>query len=292
MWVPAAPPLPAGIPSPTLARLRDELAATKCLVARLEGELVRRRREKTSWKVNSSGAAAPRGRRYSSSRRSSTTNSRPLSTDFTRSCTTSPTRIHFGPFSFLARLRHVQMADRSLELPGDRRPDQAGRDRRDRNPSRWQRAVPGEHLRADRQGRGHFDRHRYTYRATQPKHPRLTFLSGSSTDPNIIAEVKRRIAGRTNVFVILDSDHHCNHVLNELRIYSELVPINGYLVVEDTDVNGHPAYPEFGPGPREAVDLFLRENSYFEVDRMQERFYLSQNPRGFCGAAPRRVAYK
>jgi cephalosporin hydroxylase len=120
-----------------------------------------------------------------------------------------------------------------------------------------------------------------TYRATQPKHPRLTFLNGSSTDPNIVAEVKRRIADRTNVFVILDSDHDCNHVLNELRIYSQLVPLNGYLVVEDTNVNGHPAYPEFGPGPHEAVDLFLGENSHFEVDRIQERFYLTQNPCGF-----------
>jgi cephalosporin hydroxylase len=128
-----------------------------------------------------------------------------------------------------------------------------------------------------------------TYRATQPKHPRITFLSGSSTDPNIVAEIKRRIAGRTNVFVILDSDHHCNHVLNELRIYSELIPINGYIVAEDTNVNGHPAYPEFGPGPREAVDLFLGENSHFEVDRTQERFYLTQNP---CGFLRRRSATK
>lgn len=120
-----------------------------------------------------------------------------------------------------------------------------------------------------------------SFRANQPVHPRITFLSGSSTDPAIVANIKRRIAGRKNVFVILDSDHRRDHVLDELRIYSELVPVGGNLVVEDTNVNGHPAYPEFGPGPREAVDQFLAENPHFEVDRIQERFYFTHNPYGF-----------
>lgn len=120
-----------------------------------------------------------------------------------------------------------------------------------------------------------------SFRANQPVHPRITFLSGSSTDPAIVANIKRRIAGRKNVFVILDSDHRRDHVLDELRIYNELVPVGGHLVVEDTNVNGHPAYPEFGPGPREAVDQFLAENRHFEVDRIQERFYWTHNPHGF-----------
>jgi len=120
-----------------------------------------------------------------------------------------------------------------------------------------------------------------SFRANQPVHPRLTFLSGSSTDPAIVADIERRIAGRTNVFVILDSDHRRDHVLDELRIYSKFVPVGGHLVVEDTNVNGHPVYPEFGPGPREAVDQFLTENRQFEVDRSQERFYFTHNPYGF-----------
>jgi len=81
--------------------------------------------------------------------------------------------------------------------------------------------------------------------------------------------------------VILDSDHHRDHVLEELRIYHRFVPPNGHLIVEDTIINGHPAYPEFGPGPYEAVESFLEENPDFYADRTQERFYLTQNPKGF-----------
>jgi cephalosporin hydroxylase len=120
-----------------------------------------------------------------------------------------------------------------------------------------------------------------TFRSMQPRHQRLTFLSGSSTDPAIVAAVKNRIGDRKNILVILDSDHRLDHVLNELRIYNEFVPVGGYLVVEDTNVNGHPAFPEFGPGPREAVDAFLAENPHFEVDTNQERFYWTHNPNGF-----------
>ena len=218
--------------------------------------------------------------------RSSTTNSRPSSTDFHVHVRHHRREFISVLFRLLARLWHVEWPTdlwNYQEIVVQTKPDVIVETGTHRGGSALFLASicelidKGEVISIDTDD---------TYRATQPKHPRLTFLSGSSTDPNIVAEVKRRIAGRTNVFVILDSDHHCNHVLNELRIYSELVPINGYLVVEDTNVNGHPAYPEFGPGPREAVDLFLGENSYFEIDRMQERFCDSRTRVGSCGRLP------
>ena len=54
-----------------------------------------------------------------------------------------------------------------------------------------------------------------------------------------------------------------------------------YLVVEDTNINGHPVYEAFGPGPMEAVQDFLKERDDFEVDRSREKFLFTFNPGGW-----------
>jgi cephalosporin hydroxylase len=112
-----------------------------------------------------------------------------------------------------------------------------------------------------------------------PQHPRITYVLGSSTDPAIAAEVKQAATGR--VMVILDSDHHVDHVYEELRVYSPLVQPGDYVIVEDTNVNGHPARPDFGPGPMEAVERFLSETDEFSIDERCERFMLTLNPKGY-----------
>jgi cephalosporin hydroxylase len=118
-------------------------------------------------------------------------------------------------------------------------------------------------------------------REGRPDHPRITYLHGSSTADTIVDQVKRETGESERVMVILDSDHRMKHVLDELRIYRDIVTPGSYMIVEDTNLNGHPVAPEFGPGPMEALDAFLAEDDGFEVDKSKEKFYLSFNPRGY-----------
>jgi cephalosporin hydroxylase len=115
----------------------------------------------------------------------------------------------------------------------------------------------------------------------RPVHPRITYLAGSSTSEEVVARVEELARDRQCVLVILDSDHSREHVLDELRLYAGLVTPGSYLVVEDTNVNGHPVFAEHGPGPMEALEAFLAETDEFEVDATREKFFLTFNPRGF-----------
>jgi cephalosporin hydroxylase len=114
-----------------------------------------------------------------------------------------------------------------------------------------------------------------------PQHPRLTYLRGSSVADDVLETVRQRAAGANQTLVILDSDHSRNHVLAEMKAFSPLVRPEGYLIVEDTIVNGHPLRPEFGPGPMEAVEEFLQSTDGWMIDRSKEKFLLSFNRNGY-----------
>lgn len=119
---------------------------------------------------------------------------------------------------------------------------------------------------------------------TPPEHERIEYIKGSSTGSNTLARIREEIGGEDKpgtVLAILDSDHSYEHVIKELRIYSRLVTPDSYLIVEDSNVNGHPVHPEFGPGPMEAIERFLRETDEFTVDESREKFFVTFNPRGF-----------
>jgi cephalosporin hydroxylase len=115
----------------------------------------------------------------------------------------------------------------------------------------------------------------------RPQHSRIRYLRGSSTSSGIIEQFKALASGQRTVLVALDSDHAKQHVLNELRLYSGLVTKGSYLIVEDTHFNGHPILPHFGPGPREAVEEFLKENRDFVADRGREKYLLTFNAGGY-----------
>jgi cephalosporin hydroxylase len=116
--------------------------------------------------------------------------------------------------------------------------------------------------------------------ADWPAHSRIDYVTGSSTDDAIVRRVRDQVGGR-RAMVVLDSDHTADHVHAELVAYSPLVQRGDYLIVEDTNVNGHPAYPSFGPGPMEAVNRFLAYHDDFCIDERCERFLMTLCPRGY-----------
>jgi cephalosporin hydroxylase len=114
-------------------------------------------------------------------------------------------------------------------------------------------------------------------------HPRIEFLHGSSTDPRIVDEVKRKVAAARarEVLVVLDSDHSAAHVLAELRSYAPLVPVDGYIVVQDGVLDELPGYRTVRPGPLVAVQQFLAEDDRFVVDEQRSsKFLFHSSPSG------------
>ena len=116
-------------------------------------------------------------------------------------------------------------------------------------------------------------------REDYPQHPRITYLGGrSSTDPDVVAEVRERAAGRKTL-VILDSDHSQGHVEAELAVYAPLVPVGCYLIVEDSNIGR--IRKDLLPGPFEAIETFLAGFDTFEIDREREKFLITFNPSGY-----------
>lgn len=101
-----------------------------------------------------------------------------------------------------------------------------------------------------------------------PRHPRIEYFGGkSSTAERVVRDVAKRVKWYGGpIIVSLDSSHACEHVLGELGRYAPLVTPSSYLVVEDTNVNGHPVFPTHGPGPYEALQKWLPKHPDFVPD--------------------------
>jgi len=114
----------------------------------------------------------------------------------------------------------------------------------------------------------------------RPENGRITYLLGSSTSNAVVEKVKSLVRPGDRVMVVLDSDHHKEHVLNELRLYSPLVTVGCYLVVEDTSFRVWPPAGPAYPNPLDAVEEFLKSHHEFTQDRSCEKFGVTTFPGG------------
>ena len=123
------------------------------------------------------------------------------------------------------------------------------------------------------------------------KHPLsglIDMLQGSSTDPQIVAQVAKVAAGFERVMVCLDSNHTHDHVLAELEAYANLVTPQCYCVVFDTVIEDLPPgiYADrpwdVGNNPKTAVKDFLGRNRHFSVDEdIDSKLLITVAPGGY-----------
>lgn len=82
--------------------------------------------------------------------------------------------------------------------------------------------------------------------------------------------------------VILDSDHTKEHVAAEIELYSQLVTVDSYILVQDGVIDTLPMFAAARPGPLPAIHEFLARHPEFELDRARsQRFLVSHHPDGW-----------
>lgn len=123
---------------------------------------------------------------------------------------------------------------------------------------------------------------------TLPSHPRVSYVTGSSTDSRIVHAIWQVAATHPRVMVVLDSDHSKTHVTAELSAYAPMVTAGQFLVVEDTNIDGRPILDGWmggQPGPGAAVDAWLPDHPEFAPEVLAERFMVSHYPGGWLRKA-------
>jgi len=114
--------------------------------------------------------------------------------------------------------------------------------------------------------------------------PAIELLTCSSVDARVktrIQQLRAQLPGPA--FFILDSDHHEQHVFEELVSLREVTCSGDYVIVEDGNINGHPVLPDWGPGPYEALARYrmLYPDDYQRDTEREAKFGFTFAPNGF-----------
>lgn len=114
-------------------------------------------------------------------------------------------------------------------------------------------------------------------------HPRIDYIEGSSTDPEVVALVRAAVEQSEGaVMVILDSDHSEAHVAAELKAYADFVTPGSLLHVQDGIIDKLTIMRHERPGPLPAIQRFVEANADFTCDRERsEKFLITHHPMGW-----------
>ncbi len=118
---------------------------------------------------------------------------------------------------------------------------------------------------------------------------RVKMIEGSSIDLATIDKVREVAKDKKRIMVSLDSNHTHDHVLDELKLYSEFVSKDSYLVVFDTLVEDVPQEYQstnrpwgIGNNPKTAVWEFMKDNTDYEIDKnIDNKLLISVAPDGY-----------
>ena len=105
----------------------------------------------------------------------------------------------------------------------------------------------------------------------------ITLIEDDSISESTLQRIQDIISPVESVMVILDSNHSYDHVINELKLYSQIVTKDSYIVVTDGSqsyLNSTPRsridYPGYAEtweynNPLKAVEDFSKNNSDFRI---------------------------
>ena len=113
----------------------------------------------------------------------------------------------------------------------------------------------------------------------------IRLVEGDVRDPSTVAEVRRLVAGRLNCFVVEDSAHTYESTLASLEAFADLVPVGGFMVVEDgcVDIDALRLAPDWPRGVLPALRDWLATEAgrAFAVRRDLELYGMACHPEGF-----------
>ncbi len=119
-----------------------------------------------------------------------------------------------------------------------------------------------------------------------PMFKRIITIEGDSTSEKIFKRIRSKIPIKSKILVILDSNHTREHVLKELNLYSSLVSKGSYIIVEDTIMPEVAEYKHAkdyysSDNTKQAIDIFMKDNKKFIIDRTREKLGFTYFRGGF-----------